>query len=303
MTFSVDLRNAAIRLYQKTLSMRGVAKTLGVSKSSIQRWLSSSPFASRRRMVQAANLSVLACIDSRLARNPFLTGHQLAFRIHLETGARVSLSTIYRFIKSLGLRRKRTSYKPFIDAAVLCKRELFANRLLLSDPNSVVSVDETAFQFDMFPYAGYGESGKRLLAQRKHKAYCKRFSVIAAVSNSEVVGYKIVFGSVNSAVFADFVSSLSFKPYHTHLLMDNVAFHKTQLVQRALDQKNVESLFLSPYSPDMNLIELVFSKMKNFYRRLADGDVFSRVERSLGVECSLNSFFSHCWSVAAALTS
>ena len=45
------------------------------------------------------------------------------------------------------------------------------------------------------------------------------------------------------------------------VIMDNVAFHKSQKVEQLIKSRGAWVLFLPSYSPDLNPIELAFSKL------------------------------------------
>ena len=49
--------------------------------------------------------------------------------------------------------------------------------------------------------------------------------------------------------------------------MDNMRFHHTKMVTQLLDDENISYKFLSPYSPDLNPIEKMWSKIKAFLRK------------------------------------
>ena len=51
--------------------------------------------------------------------------------------------------------------------------------------------------------------------------------------------------------------------------MDNLACHKSPTVRRAIEAAGARLWFLPKYSPDLNPIELVFSKIKQLLRSLA----------------------------------
>lgn len=51
------------------------------------------------------------------------------------------------------------------------------------------------------------------------------------------------------------------------LVMDNASFHQGALIKEFCDEAGVMLLFLSPYSPDLNPIEELFSQLKAFVRR------------------------------------
>jgi hypothetical protein len=52
------------------------------------------------------------------------------------------------------------------------------------------------------------------------------------------------------------------------IIMDNAAFHKTDLVRNFFKDNNLTFLYLPPYSPMLNPIEECFSKVKNSIRKL-----------------------------------
>ena len=85
-----------------------------------------------------------------------------------------------------------------------------------------------------------------------------------AVGARGVVAWELMRGRANSQSFAAFVTSL---PHARdggprHVLMDNVAFHKTTLVRDALARRGLQALFTPPYSPEFNPVEMAFSACK-----------------------------------------
>lgn len=53
------------------------------------------------------------------------------------------------------------------------------------------------------------------------------------------------------------------------VIMDNLSSHKGERVRLAIERKGAKLLFLPPYSPDFNPIEMAFSKIKALLRRAA----------------------------------
>ncbi len=51
--------------------------------------------------------------------------------------------------------------------------------------------------------------------------------------------------------------------------MDNLGSHKSSAVRRALRSVGAKLFFLPKYSPDLNPIEMLFSKLKHGLRRAA----------------------------------
>ncbi len=50
------------------------------------------------------------------------------------------------------------------------------------------------------------------------------------------------------------------------MIMDNLPAHKVQGVREAIEDVGASLLYLPPYSPDFNPIEMVFSKLKALLR-------------------------------------
>lgn len=53
------------------------------------------------------------------------------------------------------------------------------------------------------------------------------------------------------------------------VVMDNLQAHKSKRVRECIEACGAEILFLPPYSPDLNPIELAWSKMKAILRKIA----------------------------------
>ena len=51
------------------------------------------------------------------------------------------------------------------------------------------------------------------------------------------------------------------------VILDNLTSHKVDGVQQAIAAVGARALYLPPYSPDLNLIENLFSKLKTLLRK------------------------------------
>ena len=55
--------------------------------------------------------------------------------------------------------------------------------------------------------------------------------------------------------------------------MDNLSSHKGERVRQRIEAAGAELLFLPPYSPDLNPIEMAFAKLKALLRKAAERTV------------------------------
>ncbi len=54
------------------------------------------------------------------------------------------------------------------------------------------------------------------------------------------------------------------------VVMDNLPAHKGSAVRELIEARGAKLLFLPPYSPDLNPIEMAFSKLKTLLRKAAE---------------------------------
>ena len=70
------------------------------------------------------------------------------------------------------------------------------------------------------------------------------------------------------------------------VILDNLAVHKSARAAQILKTKGAWFLFLPPYSPDLNPIEMAFSKLKAHLRD-AKARTFNALWRAIGSICNL----------------
>lgn len=70
------------------------------------------------------------------------------------------------------------------------------------------------------------------------------------------------------------------------VIMDNLAAHKSDAAAQAIADKGAWVLFLPPYSPDLNPIEMAFSKLKAHLKKHAVRTI-DELWRKIGDICDL----------------
>jgi len=116
--------------------------------------------------------------------------------------------------------------------------------------------------------------GERLIAKVPH-AHWKTTSFLAALRSTGLTAPLVVDGAVNGAVFLSYVQQQlapTLSPDDI-VIMDNLAAHKIKGVREAIAGVGARVLYLPPYSPDLNPIELVFAKFKALLRSAAERTV------------------------------
>jgi len=92
----------------------------------------------------------------------------------------------------------------------------------------------------------------------------KQFSIIGAVSLTEIVVMMYVASAVNGNIFKEYIEQLLVPKLRRgqFLILDNVSFHKSKELIQLIEQTGAKVVFLPPYSPDLSPIEKMWSKIK-----------------------------------------
>lgn len=117
---------------------------------------------------------------------------------------------------------------------------------------------------------GRAPVGRRLVDKVPH-GHWRTTTLIAALDAAGVRCSTVVDGAVNADVFEAFVGQVllpTLAPGDV-VVMDNLSSHKRARTRELIEGAGATLLFLPPYSPDLNPIELVFAKLKQLLRSLA----------------------------------
>ena len=112
-------------------------------------------------------------------------------------------------------------------------------------------------------------------------------TVVAAILFDRVVAPMITQGPMNQVVFQGYVDWLIvpiLEPGDT-VIMNNLSSHKSNHASDAIESTGAKLMYLPPYSPDLNPIEKMWSKVKAYLRQAEARTVrtlTSAVGRALG---------------------
>ena len=148
-------------------------------------------------------------------------------------------------------------------------------------------MDETAVTTKMTRLRGRSLRGTRLEADAPF-GHWRTQTFIAGLRVDELTAPWLLDGPMNRAAFDAYVATQLapvLQPGDV-VIADNLAAHKSAKVQGLLRAQGNWMLFLPPYSPDLNPIEMAFSKLKAHLRRLAVR-TFDALTQAVGDICSL----------------
>ena len=168
------------------------------------------------------------------------------------------------------------------------------------DPAKLLFIDETWAKTNMSRLRGRCALGERLVEKVPH-GHWKTTTLIAALDQGGMRCSTTVDGAVNRDVFEAFVEQVlvpTLRPGDI-VVMDNLSSHKGQRVRALMQSAGATLLYLPPYSPDLNPIELAFAKLKQLMRsaghRTMNG-MWNDVQRMLDLitRDDAANFLHHC---------
>jgi transposase len=134
----------------------------------------------------------------------------------------------------------------------------------------LVFIDETSTKTNMVRLRGRCRRGSRLVAKTPH-GHWKTSTFIAALRHNKLTAPFTIDGAVNGEVFLAYVRRVLVPTLRTDdiVIMDNLGSHKIPGILEAIRTAGAKLLFVPPYSPDLNPIEMAFSKIKSILRKKA----------------------------------
>lgn len=138
------------------------------------------------------------------------------------------------------------------------------------DPKRLVFIDETWTKTNMAPLRGWAPRGQRLKAKVPH-GHWKTMTFLAALRHDRIDAPWVLDGPIDGDSFRTYIEKVlvaTLQPGDI-VIMDNLSSHKGKDVRKAIQAAKAKLFFLPKYSPDLNPIEQVFSKLKHMLRNVA----------------------------------
>ena len=149
-------------------------------------------------------------------------------------------------------------------------REAWFEGQLDLDADKLVFIDETGATTKMARLRGRAPKGERCRAAVPH-GHWKTTTLTAGLTLRGLVAPMVIDGAMDGPAFRAYVKTIlvpELRPGDV-VVMDNLPAHKVNGVREAIEKAKASLLYLPPYSPDFNPIEMAFSKLKALLRAAA----------------------------------
>ena len=165
-------------------------------------------------------------------------------------------------------------------ADVAAAREQWRKDQPALDPRRLVFIDETWAKTNMARSHGWCRRGTRLTGRVPH-GHWKTTTFVAGLRHDGITAPLVIDGPMNGTIFRAYVEQM-LAPTLTPgdiVILDNLGSHKGHETRRLIEARGAYLVFLPPYSPDLNPIELAFSKLKGLLRKAAERSIDDLWER------------------------
>lgn len=163
------------------------------------------------------------------------------------------------------------------------------------DPHRLIFIEATSTTTKMTRLMGRSLRGQRLNATAPFGHWGPQ-TFIAGLRCDGLIAPWVLNSPINRAAFDAYIETQlvpELKPGDV-VILDNLSSHKSPRAAEMLKAKGAWFLFLPPYSPDLNPIEMAFSKLKAHLRRIGARTI-DALWKAVGEICDLYQP-DECWN-------
>jgi transposase len=152
---------------------------------------------------------------------------------------------------------------------------------------TLVFIDETSLRTNLVKTTGWAPVGQRLIDHAPFGHWHTQ-TFIAGRAQDGLIAPWVPDGAMNRASFDTYVERVlapTLRPGQI-VVADNLSSHKSARAIDLLRAQGNTLIFLPPYSPDLNPIEMAFSKLKTLIRKAA-ARTYDALWKQVGKVCDL----------------
>ena len=133
----------------------------------------------------------------------------------------------------------------------------------------LVFIDESGAKTNMTRLYGRAKAGARATDDTPSGHWCTT-TMISSIRLDGSTACMVVDGATTKDIFKAYVEQILLPTLHAGdvIVLDNLSAHKNKEIRDLTEAVGVQLWFLPPYSPDLNPIEKMWSKIKAILRML-----------------------------------
>lgn len=161
-------------------------------------------------------------------------------------------------------------------------------------------LDETGLKTNFTRLRGWAIGGERLV-EAVPAGRWETSTLVHAIALDGTRAAMILDGPMDAVCFTGFCESFLAPALNPGdlVVMDNLGSHKSESARLAIEDAGAKAVLLPPYSPDLNPIEMIFSKLKQLIRSQRPRTLAKIVEATgnaltLLKEQDIHACYEHC---------
>ena len=271
---TVQERQIFFRMRQQKFTMAQIAAALGVSRSTLQRWLIPGIALPQRPKQRLAQRKLSPTVEEALkacfvAHNTTTLKQAVTWLLDVH-GLQAGISTVARVIKNHGITWKKGS-KAYSEMNQTRGQD-FIRHISDGSGSHVLALDEAAFFWNHSRGYAWSIRGSRAVVVRPGNRG-RAHSLLLCISIDGVVKWQLYDGAVNAIRFAEFLAQL---PHGSKVILDNAVIHRaTNILARqglatvpeVANLRQIRLAYLPPYAPQLNPVELCFNTIRTQVNR------------------------------------
>ena len=161
-------------------------------------------------------------------------------------------------------------------------------------------LDESGINIDLTRLYGRAAPGERVVDSVPQPSG-PQTTTLAVIGWNGITAPQVLSGSVNGTVFYGYIEQCVLPTLQSGdlLFMDNLSAHKVAGLEELVCSHGAHLIYLPPYSPDFNPIELAWAKVKSILRRIKArtfSDLIDALKQALETITTqdIRAWFAHC---------
>ncbi len=130
-------------------------------------------------------------------------------------------------------------------------------------------MDEAGYRLGSCGIYGWSERGTEAYGYNIGGCW-ESITMLGVMNSEEICSFMTIDSGTTSDIFNTFIHNQLIKHLREGdcVIMDNISVHKNTHVKELIEATGATIKFLPPYSPDLNPIEKLWSKLKHNLRRM-----------------------------------
>ena len=152
---------------------------------------------------------------------------------------------------------------------VRAKREAWKKHIPERGVNNLVFLDESGVNTNMTRRYARSKTNERAVDSAPVNTP-RGTTILSSIRLNGKSAHTVYQGGTTAERFAEYLENILLPTLYGNdiIIMDNMRSHHAKVVKGILDSSGIKYLYLPPYSPDLNPIEKMWSKIKAYLRKV-----------------------------------